>query len=118
MKCPSCRKKAIDLKTWGGGPDCFKTICQSCGIPLKANIFLWIGAIITCSVTFVVAFYALDFLSIFGVEAKTPLFSIIVIIPVFSVGAMLTWWLAGYRVDKKRVKANPASLLRQRGKLK
>jgi hypothetical protein len=46
MKCPHCKNKAIGFLEWGQGLNAFSTICQNCGIRLKATKGTYIAALV------------------------------------------------------------------------
>ena len=90
-KCPCCNGRAIGFGEWGAGLNAFRTICRSCGVPLKATKATFVAAI----TTFVVVMGAVVLLALSS-ESSTERYARMAIIPIVLGVTLVAYRFCGY----------------------
>ena len=99
MKCPACDHKAISFTNWMQGIKAFKTQCQHCDTQIKANTRVYLGFIITLACALALTPYLSDITAFLKIELEFKALSLLLLLPVVTTGAVITWFLGGYKIS-------------------
>ena len=101
MKCPKCKRKAINFIKWIKGTNAFKTHCQECDISIVANYKIYICFVITILICFIQIPYVYEWYNQFEVGSTHRILKTLIFIPTILLGAVIAWFVGDYKIDKK-----------------